>query len=520
MILALTLALAPHPNPPAPVVSGADPGPALSALSGSSFQVDHEKAIADAGEDIAKLTELATAWKEAGESDAARAAWRRILELDENNELAHKGLRHHSYDGKWFETYTALSKYRRAEEARMKEKGLVRFGDEWVPTEDVRYLRLGWVKGDDGQWVSPALVADMAERKEKMEAGWVLQDLTWIEPSEASRIKAGAFKCGEEWLKGDKADAYHAHLNSMWEIPGEHFVLYTTLPRTTKDVPADWALWWAESTYPELMRIFGVKPGAVTTVTDLRGPNFDLPGVIVLSNVEQYNLFAAGSQDPPRPPAEQEGFSSLHYAFFADSYITQPRPGSNPVYRGQGVGLWAIDDSGMAPYGQYAIRHAAAHSFAEAIDPSWDTIGNAVTGQGQPSSEQFWQEKRIPRWLRYGAASFVERYMIDPNVGDGGDPQWIRKWGMQNLVSKGGVGDLEELFRFNLSLDDIDASTQRIHRAGAVVAYMLDGGDEEVGKAHEAFKAALRSGDDTSEAAAALEAALKAKAKAIEKFCQ
>ena len=521
MIASLTLALTALPTT-APAAQPAPIQPTSSWAVSLLLQEEYEQAIADAGEDVAKLLEMAKAWKEAGEDDAARAAWRRVLELDAENRDAHKGLRHHEYDGKWFETYTALSKYRREEEKRMSEKGLVRFRNEWVPKEEVRYMKLGWEQDASGKWASPAVLAAMKEEKEMVDAGWTLHDLTWIQPSEASMAGAGKYKCGEDWLGGEAADAYHANLDTWWEIPGEHFVLYTTVPRTQGNQPAEWARWWADTTYAELVRIYGVKPGDVTSLTELRGASRTMPAVVVLNSVEQYNTFAAGSQDPPRQPAEQEGFSSLHYAFFADSYVAIMGDAENPqpVYRGAGVALYAADDPNMGAFGQYAVRHAAAHSYAEAIDPSWDTIADAVSGQGQLSVASFWGEKRIPRWLRYGSASYVERFMLNKNAGEGEDPAAFRKWGMSNLNSKGGVGDLAELFAFGLSLDQIDASTLMIHRAGAVVAYMLDGGDAEVRNAHEAFKAALRKGEDTSEAATALEAALTAKAAEIEAFCQ
>lgn len=519
MILSLTLALAPLPVPvpaagPA-ALSAAHAGAALHAL-----QEEFEAEIAAAGEDVAKLLEMAATWKEAGEDDAARASWRRVLEIDTENRDAHKGLRHHEYDGKWFETYTALSKYRREEEKRMADQGLVRFRDNWVPKEEVRYLKLGWEKGEDGKWVSPVVMAALAEEREMREAGWKLQDLNWVSPDEASMIGSGKFKCGEEWLEGSAADEYHATLDTWWEIDGEYFAVYTTLPRTDDNATAEWARWWADSTYAELVKIFGVKPGDVASITELRGENRTKPAVVVLGSVEQYNAFAAGSQDPPRPPAEQEGFSSLHYAFFADTFTSAPTADTPPAYRGAGTALYAHEDANMSPYGQYAVRHAAAHSYVEAIDPSWDTIGDALSGQGNLSIASFWQEKRIPRWLRYGAASYVERYMLDPNAGDGGDPLWIRTWGMSNLNAKGGVGDLAELFQFGLSLEEIEGSTMMIHRAGAVVAFLLDGGDAEVRTAHEAFKAALRKGEDTTETAAALEALLQTKGDAIAAFCQ
>ncbi|MCP5110750.1 MAG: hypothetical protein GY953_07950, partial [bacterium] len=320
MILSLTLALAPLPVSPA-IAPDVSFTPATTTAVDSASAQDFEAEIAAAGEDVEKLSTLAAGWKEAGENDAARAAWRRIIEIDADHEAAHKGLRHHSYDGKWFETYTALSKYRREEEKLKKEQGLVRFQDEWVDIKEVRYLKLGWVKNDSNTWASPASLALMAEETKMVEAGWTMHDLYWVDPAEEPMVAAGKFKCGDEWLDGAAADEYHSDLSTWWELPGTYFAIYTTLSRNTETAEAEWARYWADSTYPDLVRIYGVKPGDVSSLTELRGQSHNMPGVVALRDVAQYNEFAAGSQDPPRQPAEQEGFSSLHYAFFADSYI-------------------------------------------------------------------------------------------------------------------------------------------------------------------------------------------------------
>jgi hypothetical protein len=136
------------------------------------------------------------------------------------------------------------------------------------------------------------------------------------------------------------------------------------------------------------------------------------------------------------------------------------------------------------------------------------------------SNEAFWAEKRIPRWLRYGAASYCERYFLDPAATDGGNPRRAREWGLANLRNKGGLGELEDVFEFRLSLDDVERSTKLIHEAGAVVAYVLDGEDGEVAEAHAAFKAALKAGGDTAKAVAELEKALLRSGREIERFAR
>jgi hypothetical protein len=104
-------------------------------------KTDQREAIAKADKDVPRLLELARAWSAAGDEPAAQAAYARVLAVDAANEEAHQGLRHHRYDGKWFETYAALARHRRAEEDRMlREKGLVRFGEQWVKPEEKTWL--------------------------------------------------------------------------------------------------------------------------------------------------------------------------------------------------------------------------------------------------------------------------------------------------------------------------------------------------------------------------------------------
>ena len=68
---------------------------------------------------------LAEEYKANNDGDSAQRVYWRIVAIDPDHEEAHKGLRHHNYDGKWFEGYEELSKYRR-EEARRKLEERVR----------------------------------------------------------------------------------------------------------------------------------------------------------------------------------------------------------------------------------------------------------------------------------------------------------------------------------------------------------------------------------------------------------
>ena len=522
MIITLALLLAPSPLP------------ATTVPSVSFVRVDEEldTKIAAAGEDVEALWAIRVWLIEQDRTGDSRAVLERILEIDENHEDAHSALSHHNYDGQWFTSYAALSSYRREEAKRMKEKGLVRFGDGWAPEADVPYLRMGWEQLDDGSWMSGIEIARIAHDAEMEAKGWSKQDTTWISPEEVKQAagfvkcdaepesdaelecaarpecdggtgcSAGFWKCGEEWLSAEDANAYHAKTGQWWHYPSEHYIALSTLDR----LGTTWVGYWADHTYDDLVRILGLEPE--------QPPQF-----ITFGSIDQYNDFAAGNQEAQRAQTETDGFSSLHYAYFADSYIDVST--GTPQYMGCGVSYWDPTDENLSGYGQHAIRHAAAQSYMESVDPSWMTISELFGGQAQINSTAgFWAEKDIPKWLRYGAASFVERYFIDAFVGEDGDPTWARTWGLQNLQAKGGLRSLEQLFEFPLNLEDIPGSTQFFHEAGAVVAFMLDGGCEPVTKAHEAFRTALVAGEDTAPAVAALQEALIEAEEQLRAFAQ
>lgn len=463
--------------------------------------------LQSAGTDVAKLLQLAKDWNDAKHPEDARFAFLRVIELEPDNAAAREGLHHQFYDGKWFEGYTALFDYKRAEDERMAKKGLARLGDKWVPSEDAPFLRLGWQKDPDNTWIHPLRRLRRAHDQELLAKGCQQQDLEWVDPADFDKWKQGLWKCGDQWLDTAAANAYHAGPQKGWSVASEHFVIYTTVERER----IEWCKWYADQTYAELVGLFGIAPGARPSAIDLLGPDNDKPEVILWNGLPQYNKFA-------NTGTESEGFSSLHYAFFADALLddaVKPK-----AFAAAGVGFWDNSTKALDGFGQHSIRHAAALSFLEAIDPSWKALGDQAMGAGAKSSIAFWAEKKIPRWLRYGAASYVERYFLDATVGEGGNPRWARDWALSALKQAGGLRDVQKVFAFKLSLTDGPGSTQLIHEAGLLVAFMQDGGDKQVQHAHQEFRDALRSGGSTQKAVTGLEQALLAAKPALKKFAE
>lgn len=448
--------------------------------------------IAAAGKDVSKLLDLASSLAGGNQADAAAKVYKRVLELDPENKVAHEGLRHQFYDNKWFESFAELSKYKREEAARMKEKGLARFKDEWVPEADVPYLNMGWVREGNGPWRNPVDIAREKEIAQREAEGYRFRadDSSWVAPADVDKWAAVLWKCGDEWVDMAKANEFHAVPEQAWVLTGERFVVETTI---------DWdganlARWHADKSYDDLVRLFGVEPRSK-------------PRIVVLNSIAQYN---AGAGNNPILP-EFAGLSSLHGAYFADlCFDTEAKP---PQFVGCGVSYWDRKDPNAGSWGALWVRWAAAQSFADAVDPSWAAIGDRIAGgesvEDAAFAAAFWSEKKIPRWLRYGAASYVERYGKNPEAAEGTDPYGLRAFAFDELKKAGGLRKLADVFAFKLDVNDIPGSMRLCGEAGLLVAYLLDGAaaDKELAETHQAVKAALKSGTKADAAAAAAAAA-------------
>lgn len=459
-------------------------------------------AIRAAGTDVSALLKLAERYERASQRKAATRAYERVIELDSENEPARKALRHQKYDGRWFESYVDLARYKREESARMEKKGLTRWKDEWVPVADLPFLRMGWTRDAQQAWAHPADLEHAKQVEEWKAAGYRYRadDNSWIAPGDVARWTALEWKCGDGWLDMEAANRFHATLESPWELAGEHFHVHTTCAWNQGNA----ARWHADRTHAELVRLFGVAPT-------------NEPTILVLNSLAQYNAAAAGSL------LDSEGLSSLHGAYFADAAVDDDV--EPPRFLGIGVSYWANDDSGVAGWGPFWLRWAAAQSFIEAIDPSWATASTRVAeemGDVREYSKAYWDEKRIPRWLRYGAASYVERYLANPEAAEGADPWDLRTFAFEELKKNGGLRKLSEIFAFELTLEDIPGSTQLYSEAGLLVSFLLDGSadDAELKSKLAEFRTALASGtkDEVRAAGKSLEKTLSRRSKAIRAY--
>lgn len=490
MLLAIlaTAAVLPSAQPASALL---EPTPAVATTQDEDPKAKYQSMREEAADDVEKLWKVYDYCDAYGLAREGRSTLRAILKLDDDQKKAHELLGEVFYDGKWFKNQAKVDDYKIKQlEAEAKKQGKAVFDGRLVDPEDLPYLERGMVRTDDGEWVNK-------EEHEKRQAGWIQQDFVWVAPEEAGKIDEGLWKCGEEWLPTEAANEYRSHLGRWWRLPGDHFDVYSTCDREV----AEQANWEAERIYTDLIRIFG------------QGPTERIP-MLVLRNIDQYNSFASQGY-PEGSPVELRGHSSLFGAYLAEVW---QQPFLDGYMASSSVAYWdASNDAGWR-WGRIYARYAAGLSFAEQLDPSMKTIREASTGIGDPQSvaEKFWAEKKIPAWLRAGAASYVALYFVDTT--DQNNPHWARDWTVSRIANAGGLDPLEKVFNYQVSIDDIGMSEKLMWEAGLLVSFTIDGDCQPVQAKHLAFKDALKKGKNVEKAGRALAKALQENESQLRKY--
>lgn len=441
--------------------------PAPNAIQAKT-DVEYEKRKTEAGDDPTKLWKLYEWCRDSKREKEGKLILKKIVKVDPSHKDANVALGNLFYDGKWFANQKKIDEYKlETEAAEKKAQGLVDWKGQWVPAEDVPYLDRGLVRDPNGNWVDP-------ERARKLAEGWVEQDLEWIPAAEKENVEKGLWKCGDAWLPVIEADEFHSEVDHWWRIPFERFHIYTTCER---DVVIQKVKPQLENAYDDLVRAYGRKPERPIVV-------------IVLRNGDQYSNFADGDEDAQREGTDALGLSSVHHAYFAEAAYA---PTEENKVLGVGVGYWDTSTKDGNSWGVHSVRHALGQSFAEALDPSPKTIAkDAKTPLKNGFWPAFYDEKSIPKWFRYGAAAYAERYFREDGVKE---PLWARKWSIGSIQAHGGLRQLEQVLDFNLTSEGDKDSAKLINEAGLVVAFLLDGGNAAVGGALKKFQDALASKD-------------------------
>jgi hypothetical protein len=456
-------------------------------------KAEYEAKRAEAEGSVEKLWKLYD-WCEAYSLESqGRSVLRAILKLDQNDRKAHELLGELEYDGKWFPNQKKLDEYKKKKlDEEAKKTGKVVFQGELVDPGDLPYLEKGMKRLEDGRWVS-------AQEHQRITEGCIRQDLEWVPPSEAANLEKGLWKCGDKWLTEAEANAYHAELGRWWKVPSDHFVVYSTCDRAVVAKIVD----ECERAYREFNRVLGKSPA-------------DKVAVLVLRSADQYNAFGSGDMGA----TELRPYSSLHGATIAEIWPDPLREGMTSA----GVAYWEAGNPKVEPFGPYFVRHAAAQSLAEALDPSPKKLAVFASGRpaGDPEKEgaEWWGEKRFPQWFRYGACAYVERYIVDSLVAADGDPDHMKKWSVNNILNKGGLDPVDQILACELSLADVPKSQKLVNEAGLLVSFTLDGKCPPVTQAHQALKDAFKNGKDLKPAFKALEEALTKSSDELQRYAE
>ena len=443
---------------------------------------EYEKRKKEAGKDTTKLWKVYEWCKLLKKDKEGKATLKEILKIDPMHKDANVASGNIFFEGQWFANQKKIDEFKKEKEVKeKKEKGLVEFKGEWVPKEDLPFLEKGMVRDETGNWVD-------AEEAKKVKEGWVKQDLDWIPADQKENIAKGLWKCGDKWLPIAEADKYHTELEQWWRLPCDRYTLLTTCDR---DVALQKVKRQLDFAIDDLEKIYNVK--------------LSLPiSVVILRSADQYSSYAAGDQDVGRGTTDALGLSSIHYAYFADvSFDPETKQ-----FLSAGVGYWDASSDTGNKWGVHSVRHALGLSFAEALDPSPKTI-ESVKKTGKFDLKKFYEEKKFPRWFRYGAAAYVERYYNDTTVGIGGNMHWAKEWSVKNILSQGGLRPLKQLFEFNLRSEAAADATKLINESGLVTAFIVDGKCAAVTEKFKAVQEAIKAGKDkkaTAEAFTALEA--------------
>jgi hypothetical protein len=470
-LLAVLLSFSPSPQPLATST------PVTSSVVQDAKE-EFEKRFAAAEGDVAKLWLVHNYCESFKLQKEDRKVLREILSLDPDHKGAREASGHIFYDDQWFKTEKKYEAYKaKKEDAAAKAAGFVKYKGEWVDPDDVERLEKGMAKDPDGNWVNASDI-------EFINKGFVRHDLMWISPEEVAEADAGKFKCGEEWKTESDANRYHSLSERFWKIPSYdgRFQIYTTADRSV----ALKALEEAASIVPDFVRVLGRVP-------------IDPVVFALLRSTSQYGTFASGNPSFGVQPTELRGLSSVHGAYFGEVWFDT----ESGNHMGAGVAYWDASSDAGNSFGRLLARHAAALSLVEALDPSPRAIVR-MKKDGKFDLGSFLSEKKLPDWLRYGTASYCERYYLNK---DGGDQAAMRKWSVSNI--RGGCDALSTIFKMNLTVDNPDQSAKLLNESGLVVSYMLDGDNAEVKAKHAAFKAAFKKGDPIESELRALEGALQ-----------
>ncbi len=474
-------------------------GEAASAALDAASEADgeYEQRLASAGNEVAQVWELHQWCASTQREWQSAQALRTILRLDPEHRRTREALGHVSHAGQWFTSAEARDRFQESQDPQAAAaKGHIEFKSLWMHPDERALAVKGWVKDQEtGLWLDPT-------DKKRLADGWRRQDLDWIPPADGPRMDEGSWWVDGEWLDLERANRRHAQIDSMWRIPGAEVLLHSTADREVSLR----AMREMGRALVDLCHVFGTEPVLPLSVGMLR-------------DEEQYDRFAFGDPDGRRLATHAGRLQAVHSAFFAESWF--PRVEGKREFQGMGICYWDTRVPNGDAYGVHAARLAVGLSYVEALDPSPKAVRKALAaGPGGDYYAAYQAEKALPAWLRWGGAVYAERFFEDTKVAADGERWWARDWSLENLKSRGGMRALSAVLAFQLDPDDRDDSLKLLLEAGAVVAFVADGGCAPVAAEHAAFKKALVSRTLEARHVKALTAAITAHERELRAFVE
>ncbi len=453
--------------------------PAFSAspIGQSPRAKEFEQRLKAAQGNATELWKLHSWCEAAAMTKEQTAVLRAIVKATPEDRKARELLGHVQFEGKWYESQAKADQAaERALREEAKRTGKAIWRGTLVDPKDLPMLERGMVRNDQGQWVS-------AQDLERIQSGWTQQDLVWVAPHEVEQLEAGRWKCKDQWMSLEEANRYHSTLETCWVIPGEKTVLYTTCSREV----AQLGLVEMERSIDPLTKVFGQAPQQKLAV-------------LMFDSARLYDEFGVETSESG---VQLRDLSSLHGAYFAELYA-RPR---DDGFAGGGVCLFDVSTEPGKMFGKTFVRHALGQSFAETIDPSPKAL--ALASSAKPSKEAmskaFWDEKLLPDWFRFGAATYAERYAPDTLAVDS---KWLFRWSVDNLKRQNGLDQVKDILAFELDAKDTLRSPKMLNQFGLVVAFVVDGPEQAISAAHAKLVAALQSKQNLSLAVQELETKL------------
>jgi hypothetical protein len=477
---------------PPPAAPAAD-GPYLERLA------EAERAARD-NERAEPLWELLLWCRSSGRHAREGELLAKVLRFEPDHAPARQAAGHVRAPGEatieWFHTAEARDRWlARQQPAIATALGHVEHAGRWMHPKDREWASRGARKDPEtGLWWTP-------EDLRRARLGASRQDLEWLDAESTALADAGLWRVQGDWLALTEANRRRSELAHAWRIPAWHVELTATVDREV----ALRAIAVMEDTLPALHHVFGVEPALPLRAALLR-------------DEEQYDRFAFGDPDGRRAATHTRRLHTIHSAFFAESWFE--RVDGRLAFRGAGAGYWDANAPNGAAYGLHAARLAYALSYVDALDPSPKAVQKALpSGPTSGFAEAYEAEKSLPRWLRIGGAVYAERWFHDARAAArGGDPWWARTWSQDNLRRLGGARPAAELLVADLDPDDRTGALRTMLELGALVAFLVDGGDPTLAALHEELLTSLRAGRVRPAAVQALEEGLRARSESFQRF--